>query len=447
MKKLKIVGGIFFFFVIILKLTTSWIDRTPYADTEFYGQMIQRMDSLSASKLNIEKDELEIGWSVVSITPNGNMDLAGYGQRDPKLMTGVHDSIFVKTIVFRSGGKKIAFVSTDLLINHPTVTNAILEVMPEDWLKHEIFLSSTHTHSSIGHWAPGIVGNLFAGGFDDEMPRLIASKVVESIEDADLNRSRGSIGFAESSMPHLVLNRLVGKQGIIDPWMKMVMVNRDSLKGVIASFSAHATSLDHNFTELSGDYPSAMAQNLAEDFAFASFSAGAVGSMSPVEFNNGQWERSSFLGKELAEQVRMLALLGVPMIPQASIVAYRIPLELRDYQVKISTNVILREWLAKWFLGDQNPFISVFQINDIIMIGMPCDFSGELAVPLYEYAKSRGLNLVITSFNGGYIGYVPKDEWYDLGKYETKTMSWFGFDTGAYLTEIIKMILDRHATI
>jgi hypothetical protein len=75
-------------------------------------------------------------------------------------------------------------------------------------------------------------------------------------------------------------------------------------------------------------------------------------------------------------------------------------------------------------------------------LGFPCDFSGELAVFLYEYAQKQGLNLIITSFNGGYIGYVPHDQWYDINKYETRTMTWYGHDTGDYLTEIAKRIID-----
>ena len=62
---------------------------------------------------------------------------------------------------------------------------------------------------------------------------------------------------------------------------------------------------------------------------------------------------------------------------------------------------------------------------------------------LYEYAASKQLHLILTSFNGGYIGYVPKDKWYDLPKYETRSMSWYGFDNGAYFLEMIKMLIDE----
>ena len=84
----------------------------------------------------------------------------------------------------------------------------------------------------------------------------------------------------------------------------------------------------------------------------------------------------------------------------------------------------------------------MLQLGNILLIGTPCDFSGELAVPLYEFARQRGLELIITSFNGGYIGYITDDKWYDLEKYETKTMNWYGPGNGRYFTEIIKKLIE-----
>ena len=61
---------------------------------------------------------------------------------------------------------------------------------------------------------------------------------------------------------------------------------------------------------------------------------------------------------------------------------------------------------------------------------------------LYAYAKSKNLNLILSSFNGGYAGYVPDDQWYDLEEYEPRSMSWYGYDNGAYFVEIIKLLID-----
>ena len=79
----------------------------------------------------------------------------------------------------------------------------------------------------------------------------------------------------------------------------------------------------------------------------------------------------------------------------------------------------------------------------MLMVGMPCDFSGELVAELDAYAKTKGLNLLVTSFNGCYIGYITHDKHYDRDLYETKTMSWYGPYNGAYLQEVVKDIIDK----
>ncbi len=52
-------------------------------------------------------------------------------------------------------------------------------------------------------------------------------------------------------------------------------------------------------------------------------------------------------------------------------------------------------------------------------------------------------NLVVTSFNGGYIGYITPDKYYDLKRYETRDMNLFGPYNGAYLSEMMQLLLQK----
>ena len=87
-------------------------------------------------------------------------------------------------------------------------------------------------------------------------------------------------------------------------------------------------------------------------------------------------------------------------------------------------------------------YIKVLRIGDILLVGTPCDFSGELVEALDSQAREKGLSLMITSFNGGYMGYVTKDQWYDENLYETRTMNWYGPYNGAYFSELISGIIE-----
>ena len=74
-------------------------------------------------------------------------------------------------------------------------------------------------------------------------------------------------------------------------------------------------------------------------------------------------------------------------------------------------------------------------------ISTPCDFSGELALGIKDYARRNGLQAVVTSFNGDYIGYVIPSRYYHLDGYEPRLMSFFGPDTPEYLSDLIRRML------
>ena len=76
------------------------------------------------------------------------------------------------------------------------------------------------------------------------------------------------------------------------------------------------------------------------------------------------------------------------------------------------------------------------------MLGTPCDFSGELMPPIDSAASRVGLRVMVTSFNGAYIGYITLDKHYDIDHYETRVMNWYGPGNGAYLSECLMEMIE-----
>ena len=138
-----------------LYLTLTPVDRTPYKNLDFYKRSIHQIHQHFRENRNISiGDTLLIGFAKINLTPTDLAPLAGYGNRRPKEMTRVHDSIYVNTTVINNGKNKIAIISADLLIIPPEVTLILKEKLFNiDWSLPEIFLSATHTHSSLGGWA------------------------------------------------------------------------------------------------------------------------------------------------------------------------------------------------------------------------------------------------------------------------------------------------------
>lgn len=431
--------GVFLLFLSIG--TISLIDLRVPEEKAFYQPMMARIDSLSQALSVSSPSSIKVGIAKVSITPDSAMALAGYGARKPKEFDGVFDSVFVRSIIIENETKKVAILSADLLIVHPEITSAFHQKLKEiGWGKENVFLSATHTHSSIGQWAPGLVGGLFAGDYDEKVAGIIADRMIKSILIGQEELEASSMGFSSSQNPELVFNRLVRQDGDEDDFLKNLTFRTERGDILFSTFSAHATCLTSHSRKLSGDHPAYFHKHLQKDTSilFSVYSAGAVGSMGPQTPDIDQFDRTKFIGVKIAESVSKPESL----VDSIEIASFRIPLNLGKPQFKISKNLILKPYLFNYAFGDEQAEISGLLLENVLLIGTPCDFSGELALPLYEYAAQRGLELIITSFNGGYSGYITKDEWFDLEKYETRTMNWYGPGNGKYFSDIIKKLID-----
>lgn len=431
--------------LLVALFTISRIDRTPYKDLAFYKEMDARLDSLGLTfAIPNGNDILLAGWSKINISPEQPAPLAGFGARDPKEMKALHDSSFVRTIVLQNGHSKVAIVTADLLIIHPELAKSVWKTLPDGWVKEDVYFTATHTHSGRGGWAPGLVGKLFAGEFEEQTLSSLSQQIITSIEEATSSMDTAQIAFSEISIDDLVKNRLIKNQGIIDPWMKVLRFQQSDEQAMLTFFSAHATCLGADNHDLSGDFPAAFIDLLSRqhDAAFTAYAAGAVGSMGPNIRGEDDWQNVNYMAESLAEQIGLMQMLNGAAWQNTNIRSFQLKLPMRAPAFKISENWALKPCIFEWAFGNYPHFLSVLQLNDVLLVGLPGDFSGELAVPLYHYARLRNLNLIISSFNGDYAGYIIKDEWYDLPKYEARTMSWYGPDAGSYLSEVIQRIID-----
>ncbi len=449
MKKLLKYTLYFLAFLLLLSICIiEPLDRKPYTERTFYQTMDARLDSLHTTYApDTTRTPWMVGAAKVSITPADTLPLAGYGARKPMEFDHILDSVFVRAIVISNGSKKSAILSADLLIIHPEITAALFaKLAPLGWSSNEIYLGATHSHSSIGSWAPGIAGKIFAGKYQSETGPFIVDRMVAAIRQAQASLEPTAVGYINNELGENVKNRLM-KGGEEDAWMRNLFFETESGLIELSAYAAHATCFSQKSHALTGDYPSYFHQALALDSAvrFSLFMAGAVASMGPEIDSLREQPAAQYIGYNMAEQILLLANLGTQTEGIGSIDAFRLRVPMRSPQMKVSKNLKIRPWIFRSLFGEYEVEITVLKLNDTVLIGMPCDFSGELALPLYEYARAQNINLIITSFNGGYAGYITQDDRYDLEKYETRTMNWYGPDSGAYFSEIIKRVIDSLA--
>ena len=114
-------------------------------------------------------------------------------------------------------------------------------------------------------------------------------------------------------------------------------------------------------------------------------------------------------------------------------------------QLRITPELRIRDWPFSSLLKPLQANIKLLEIGDVLLIGMPCDYSGELSINnhLDQFASDYGKELFITSFNGNYVGYITEDGHYTTCDHdEVKTLNWVGPYKGDYFTSLIKLLIE-----
>ncbi|MFN4144360.1 MAG: neutral/alkaline non-lysosomal ceramidase N-terminal domain-containing protein [Runella sp.] len=442
---LKISLGLLLLLLVLLATLVAPVsDDVPYQQTPHYRQWKNTVAQFQTDTR--PQNPLKVGFAMVNFTPYQPTPTAGYGVRKGALYKAVHDSIYVRAIVLDNGLSKSAIIAADLLIIPPAVTELLKTKLKDRPIPFEqVYLGATHTHNSMGGWGDGLVGRLFSGKYDPQNVEWIAEAIVQAIELAQEDLQPATVAYQEIADTARVYNRLIDN-GPTDPYLRMIRFLRsDGQSALLCSFAAHSTILSSDNIVLSRDYPGVLVDSLQDGEAdFALFMAGAVGSMGPKIGGTEDLAQIVAQGDSLeADVIKTLSASPSPQSFTSPVQMMTLPLPLPDPSPRITLGWRLRPWVFRKAFGDYPAYIKALRIGNILMVGVPCDFSGELMADLTHYARQKGVHLMVTSFNGGYIGYITPDKYYQKDTYETLVMNWFGPGNGAYFQEIIKDLIQK----
>lgn len=430
-------------FALVLFTTVS---DEPYQESDYYKETISQLSQIQFDTTKNANTIFKAGWSRQNITPKKLAPLAGYGIARGKTQA-IHDSLFVSAVVLESNSKQAVILSYDLLIVPPLIVNCLAEELAQLGLRREnIFFTATHTHHGVGGWAKGVAGWLIAGGYDAQITENIVKQTFLAIQKAQKNLQPARIGFGKVNAPKFVKSRLHQHQERLDTWVRYLKIEQSSGKtACLLSYSAHATCTDGLLEVFSRDYAGAVVDSLEKNIQnpidLAVFSAGTVASHTPMDFglHNDAWIGK--IGQGLAE--RLLSQFdGVLLEDTVPLSVHQLPVKFGTTNLRVSANIKLADWAFKFLYPEHNIYIAILQIGDILWLGMPCDFSGEFMTVLEKTASQKNKKLIITSFNGSYMGYLTPDEYYTLPHYETREMNWLG-KKGSYFTELIERIVTK----
>lgn len=455
LKKIGIALGIIIVLLIALFFAaTGPVDETPYFETEYFKKSCAETDSLKNNIIPV-KGLLQAGFSKVSITPTlssatDNIEkdefvkipMAGFGARKGMPSTGIHDSIFVKAAALKVEDKLVVLVGADILIMPPNITDSVMIVLAENGIKREeVFLSATHTHSSLGAWGPGFVGKEFAGEFNPNIAKWLVQKISKAILLAVADLKPAAISTGDFKAADYTRNRLIGELGTKnDDFSYLLIQQKEGKKAVVGSFAAHSTCMGDENMLISGDYPGYWQRKMENSgMDFAIFMAGSMGSQT----NRGEgkdFEKPRFIGESLADST-VVHLQNQVLKDTVVLSALSLKLNLPEYHFRLTTTRNISTALTKKLMPfPENAVLQAFRIGNFIWVTTPADFSGEFALQLKNTLSVKGFDANVSSFNGSYVGYIIPGRYFYLDEYEPKTMGMFGPNMGDYTFDLINQM-------
>ena len=142
------------------------------------------------------KNKIKIGWSEVSIVPEGRrVDLAG--QFYERISGDVETPIVVTALAMECGDDHMVFVACDLPTTSQKLLGAVRNYLPDNcgFDKNKLILSAIHTHTSIGYAGLTDMFSSALNNLDEFKPDHI--KYVPKVHDdsADIIRGEEAVQF------------------------------------------------------------------------------------------------------------------------------------------------------------------------------------------------------------------------------------------------------------
>jgi len=455
-KRILKVLGIFLLTVVVLLLVFvgPWpvYSDSKYRESKYYAKAMQDIEEQAKSNdLTSAPGQLQVGWASRDITPPIGTPLAGYGARkNGKKSEGIRDNVEVTALALGDGKDTVVLIGSDLLIIPPNIAEGVrAEVAARTPLTaDDLFFNASHTHCSVGAFGPGLVPYVTGGKYDPSIPPMLIAQFADAVVEAFQRMEPAAIATKEFDVPQHIKNR--ARTGPVDPVLNLLAVKQaDGDMLYLTRYSAHPTIFGSGMMLVSAEYPGELKKAIeTETRQEAHYLGGAVGSMGPSAPEGPDADaRVTAMGQALARIV-LDGLGDLEYRDRLDVASVGIALGMPPMQIRpAGANWRLSPFLANVVGLPKGGWIHGARVGDIVFMGMPCDFSGEISNDWRKWAQDRKLELWTMSFCATYCGYFSPDKYYNeepLG-YETGAMSWFGPQTEAYFTDLYHKIVETLA--
>ncbi len=418
--------------------------------------------------------QLFVGIGQVDYTPEPGLPLMG-NFRDDYAATGVHDPLYCKAVVFAdSAGTKAALASVDVCMLDRSQVGMMREYISSncDIPAENILISATHTHSG-----PATMSLYTWPKPTDEKIKEFLQRAAQAVivADKNLRPSNISVGYAiedrlsfcrrlkckdgkthmnwESIEPDFVFNTL----GKADPQILSFFTGEnDKHNSAITNFALHPAILDYANSLYTADYPGFLAEGMKKIFGdnFTTlFFNGCAGNINHIDYADKTAPRRGYV---MAQRVGYMLAAGVACARKHAVPISTGPIEVARQSVRVerlkisketyqwSRNVVKKMQEGRLRLGgsdglpkecnapiwvwmyenqdrDDQLEVMVIRVGNAGFVGLPGEPFCELGMKIKN--QSPADNTMVIELANDAVGYIPTEQAFDQGGYETLTGS------------------------
>ena len=413
----------------------------------FFLLLLMKSILLSASS-SFQTGEFKLGAAKTGMTPpKGSIIGDSYGIR---VSEGVHDELYIKTLVFEQAGQRVAFITLDVIsLPHLLVMTSRALIHKQTGIAvNNIILNATHLHAGpqMNPLFWDVVGGsakLKSQEYTHKMPELILESVESAISKIQPvhvsigNVQETSISFNRRFLmkdgtfktnPGKLNPNIVRPAGPIDPSLSMVYFESLDKKpvAILVNFALHVAVVGGN--NFSSDFPGVMSNLIGKakgEEVVTVFTNGTSGNINHIDVSNSNqlsgFDESQRIGTILADRV-LNALNSLRPIPITSLKATIQAVNLPVFKVVEQLEMIwAKDVISKFGKPKGSGFadvVSAWRILDLVKYqgGLDTRHNSTTTVPLTVDGSALESEVSVIAFGDqmALVGF-PGDAFVELG--------------------------------
>jgi len=384
-----------------------------------------------------------------------DLELSGYAARlQPSV--GLHDPVSVTALALQSAKVLLVMIAVDALGFTLQTARSLQERMAREITDRqlEICLAATHSHS-----APASMNLRACGKVNPQWLETAGEVIVQTALQSIENLQPARLGAAMAEVPGVAINRR--KSTFIDEELVLWRIDQSDGTPLAAAvnFACHPVVYPPENKLISADYPGALRRELAAAInAPVLFLTGAAGDINPAHRGNdeailhtaqplakaaaGLWHATE-TSADIALSGRS-SVLELPLqdpLPRATLEAFAADDSFPARRDWARQNLQIPEQISTAPCA-----VQTWQVGNNVLVSAGCELFCSLGKRVKSTFKRNRINSVmIATYAGSNLGYVPDAAAYARGGYEVD-MAHYYYDQPACVAPAAGEMLIRAMT-